>query len=48
MIKAIDEQMKRVNKYIALKEAKFSLIQKAYDILIQPFDVMGLSYAATE
>lgn len=40
--------MKKVNKYISAKDAKFSLIQKAYDILIQPFDVMGLSYSATE
>lgn len=44
VFKAIDDQINRVNVYIGNKEAKYTLMKKAYDFLIEPFNVMGLIY----
>ena len=48
VIGEVDEAIKKTNTYLESKERKIGLLEKAYKILIRPFNAMGLYYETHE
>jgi cysteinyl-tRNA synthetase len=48
VVHEIDEAIKRTNIYLLSKTRKITLLEKAYEAIIKPFNSMGLDYEANE
>lgn len=48
VIVEVDEMIKKVNNYLESKTIKIPLLIKAYNVLIHPFNAMGINYQASE
>lgn len=48
VINEVDEAIRKTNIYFDLKSKKVTLLEKAYRIISQPFEVMGLEYATSK
>jgi len=48
VIVEVDEMIKKVNTYLESKSVKVPLLIKAYNVLIHPFNAMGINYQASE
>lgn len=44
VIVEVDEMVKKVNTYLETKSIKVPLLIKAFNVLIHPFNVMGIKY----